>query len=75
MGDEADANDVYMNYAMGAGGSNTSVACPKWAPILGFTGITCAVIFASTSLLTCFFVNVVTVDSVYCGTILHRFHV
>lgn len=47
MGDEADANDVYMNYAMGAGGSNYSVVCPKWAPILGFTGITCAVIFAN----------------------------
>ena len=47
--DDAYANDAYMNYAMGAGGSSASVVCPKWAPILGFTGITCAVIFASTS--------------------------
>ena len=47
MGDEAD-NEAYMNYAMNAGGSSSSVVCPSWAPILGFTGITCAVIFAST---------------------------
>ena len=46
MGDEGD--DAYMNYAMYSGGSNASAVCPKWAPILGFTGITCAVIFAST---------------------------
>lgn len=47
MGDEADAYNDYVNFAMDEGGSNISVVCPKWAPILGFTGITCAVIFAS----------------------------
>lgn len=26
---------------------NASVACPSWAPIVGFTGIACAVCFAS----------------------------
>jgi hypothetical protein len=26
---------------------NNSVACPSWAPIVGFTGIACAVCFAS----------------------------
>jgi len=26
---------------------NASVACPSWAPIVGFTGIACAVVFAS----------------------------
>ena len=26
---------------------NVSVACPSWAPIVGFTGIACAVCFAS----------------------------
>jgi hypothetical protein len=47
MGDEADGQYSYMSYAMGEGGSGASVVCPSWAPILGFTGITCAVIFAS----------------------------
>jgi hypothetical protein len=27
--------------------SNMSYTCPSWAPILGFTGIACAVVFAS----------------------------
>jgi hypothetical protein len=27
--------------------TNASVACPSWAPIVGFTGIACAVCFAS----------------------------
>lgn len=26
---------------------NSSVVCPSWAPIVGFTGIACAVVFAS----------------------------
>ena len=26
---------------------NNSVPCPSWAPIVGFTGIACAVVFAS----------------------------
>jgi hypothetical protein len=26
---------------------NYSIPCPSWAPIVGFTGIACAVIFAS----------------------------
>lgn len=48
MGDENNNEYMnYVNYAMDEGGSNISVVCPKWAPILGFTGITCAVIFAS----------------------------
>lgn len=46
MGDEAEAD--FMTYAMGQGGSNYSVVCPSWAPILGFTGIACAVVLAST---------------------------
>ena len=48
MGDEEADYGSYMTYAMGMGGSNYSVVCPSWAPILGFTGITAAVIFAST---------------------------
>jgi hypothetical protein len=27
--------------------SNASYTCPSWAPIVGFTGIACAVVFAS----------------------------
>jgi hypothetical protein len=26
---------------------NMSYTCPSWAPIVGFTGIACAVVFAS----------------------------
>jgi hypothetical protein len=26
---------------------NVSYTCPSWAPIVGFTGIACAVVFAS----------------------------
>ena len=37
---EADAGDQYDDL-------NASVACPSWAPIVGFTGIACAVCFAS----------------------------
>jgi hypothetical protein len=48
MGDDDQAAADFMTYAMGAGGSNYSVDCPSWAPILGFTGIACAVVFAST---------------------------
>lgn len=28
-------------------GTNESYICPSWAPIVGFTGIACAVVFAS----------------------------
>lgn len=44
MGD----NNVYEEYDF----MNLSYACPSWAPVLGFTGITAAVVFASTFLVS-----------------------
>jgi apolipoprotein N-acyltransferase len=38
MGDEFDYNEMDLN---------ESYVCASWAPILGFTGITAAVVFAS----------------------------
>lgn len=35
------ADDSYYNQG------NISVACPSWAPIIGYVGITSAVVFAS----------------------------
>jgi hypothetical protein len=45
MGDN-DANDA--NEALYYNDGNVSVVCPAWAPIVGFAGITSAVVFAST---------------------------
>jgi hypothetical protein len=36
--------DEFNNYG---DDSNMSSACPSWAPIVGFIGIACAVVFAS----------------------------
>ena len=38
MGDEFDYDDMDLN---------ESYVCTAWAPVLGFTGITAAVVFAS----------------------------
>jgi len=40
--DNADGGDQFNYDEM-----NASVACPSWAPIVGFTGIACAVVFAN----------------------------
>ena len=37
----------YLEEEFDANTLNASVACPSWAPIVGFTGIACAVCFAS----------------------------
>jgi hypothetical protein len=41
MGDE---NNDFANYY---NEGNESSVCTSWAPVLGFTGIACAVVFAS----------------------------
>jgi hypothetical protein len=46
---ENDANNEALYYNDG----NASVVCPAWAPIVGFTGITAAVVFASTFFTVC----------------------
>jgi len=37
----------YLEEEFDSDSLNASVACPSWAPIVGFTGIACAVCFAS----------------------------
>ena len=39
--------EEYVNNYEEDYGRNMSYTCPSWAPILGFTGIACAVVFAS----------------------------
>ena len=39
----------WEDYGGYQGEENVSYTCPSWAPIVGFTGIACAVVFASKS--------------------------
>lgn len=39
MGDEGEAQNEYYG--------NESVACPSWAPIVGYAGVTAAVVLSS----------------------------